>query len=261
VLDAEDGIAALELLTHISPDLIISYIMMPRMDGYAFRKELLKRETNQFIPFIFLTAKDQKADILKGMQYNADAYISKPFDPQVLVAKVGAILRKYARFNELIRFDALTKVFNRQTLESNLRGELNRVRRYEQKTTILMVDLDSFKSLNDTYGHDFGDSVLKRVAHRFKEKLRDIDFVGRVGGEEFIIVMPNTDKEAGLFVANRIREGVQNLSFEHPEVRVTFSGGVASAPEDAQEMERLIKKADMALYRAKENGRNRIFTA
>ena len=253
---AMDGIQALDMVKSIEPGIIVSDIMMPNMDGYAFREQLLKDEYLASIPFVFLTAKDQISDVVTGMEYDADAYIPKPFEPEVLVAKIDAILRKYSRLNRLLLFDALTNVFNRRTLESRLSLELKRVNRYQQPVTIIMADLDHFKQVNDTYGHDYGDQVLITVASLFKEELRDTDFVGRVGGEEFVLVLPNTDKEAGLFVANRMRYRVEAYHFEHG--KVTFSGGTVTAPEDGTEMKELLKKADQAMYRAKENGRNQI---
>ncbi len=253
---ASNGLEALSFLKSQYSDIIISDIMMPKMDGYALREALLKEEDLRTIPFIFLSAKDQTKDIVKGMEYDVETYIPKPFDPEILVAKVSAILRKYDRINKLLLYDTLTNVFNRRTLEFRLSNELKRVSRYHQSLSIIMADLDHFKKINDKYGHDFGDVVLKSVASLFKEELRDTDFVGRVGGEEFVLVLPNTDKEAGLFVANRMRSRVEAYTFKY--IQVTFSGGVATAPEDGVEMKTLLKKADQAMYRAKENGRNQI---
>ncbi len=253
-----DGNEALSHLKSHYSDIIISDIMMPNMDGYAFREALLEDEGLRTIPFLFLTAKDQNKDIVAGMEYDVEDYIPKPFDPEVLLAKVTAILRKYERINKLLLYDALTNVFNRRTLEFRLSNELKRVNRYQQPVTIIMADLDHFKKINDNFGHDFGDVVLKTVASLFKEELRDTDYVGRVGGEEFVLVLPNTNKEAGLFVADRMRSRVEAYRFDHEEVTVTFSGGAVAAPEDGTEMKTLLKKADQAMYRAKENGRNQI---
>ncbi len=255
---ANDGIEALSHLKSHYSDIIISDIMMPNMDGYAFREALLKDEGLRTIPFLFLTAKDQNKDIVAGMELDVEDYIPKPFDPEVLLAKVTAILRKYERINKLLLYDTLTNVFNRRTLEFRLSNELKRVNRYQQPVTIIMADLDHFKKINDSFGHDFGDVVLKKVASLFKEELRDTDFVGRVGGEEFVLVLPNTNKEAGLFVANRMRSRVEAHRFDDEDVTVTFSGGAVAAPEDGTEMRALLKKADQAMYRAKQNGRNQI---
>lgn len=257
-----DGAEALAAIEQYTPDLIISDIMMPNMDGYALRKALLENEETKLIPFMFLTAKDQKEDIIQGMHLDVDDYILKPFEPELLIAKVEAILRRYRQFNELLRFDTLTNVFNRRTLESSLQAELNRVKRYKQSVSILMLDLDHFKKINDTYGHNFGDVVLKSVCHASKDNLRDIDFIGRIGGEEFVVVMPSTNKTTALFVADRLREQISNLNFDGKSgLRITISGGVAEAPVDGTEIDELLKKADKALYAAKHQGRNMVVAA
>lgn len=261
IAEACDGAQALEMINNNIPNLIISDIMMPNLDGYALRRKLLEQEDTRLIPFIFLTAKGSSKDIVQGLELNADDYIPKPFEPDVLLAKVNAILRRYAHFNELLQYDQLTKVYNRRMLETSLKAELHRVNRYNQVVSILMLDLDHFKNLNDTYGHDFGDMILRKVAAFFKANLRDIDFIGRIGGEEFVVVMPSTDKKKAAFVADRLREKMAGLSFDENGLIVTISGGVSAAPEDAQDMDALIKKADIALYSAKNEGRNKIIQA
>ena len=258
---ARDGEHALEMLNQLMPSLIISDIMMPNMDGYAFRRELLKRDEIRLIPFFFLSAKGKAHDIVHGMELDADAYIPKPFEPDVLLAKVKAVLRRYSHLNELLQYDTLTKVFNRRTVESNLNAELNRVKRYKQPASIMLLDLDFFKNINDTYGHDFGDLVLKKISATLLENMRDTDYVGRVGGEEFVLVMPNTEKKTGVLAADRLREIIARLVFDTAGLHVTISGGVATAPEDGEDIERLMKKADLALYAAKNNGRNCIVAA
>lgn len=258
---ARDGAHALELLKQLIPNLIISDIMMPNMDGYAFRRELLDREDARLIPFFFLSAKGKAHDIVHGMELDADAYIPKPFEPDVLLAKVKAVLRRYSHLNKLLQYDTLTKVFNRRMLKSSLSAELNRVKRYKQPASIFMLDLDHFKNINDTYGHDFGDIVLKKIAASLLENMRDTDYVGRIGGEEFVIVMPNTEKKTGLLAADRLRAKIAQLVFDPAGLHVTISGGVSTAPEDAEGIESLLKKADLALYAAKENGRNCIVAA
>jgi diguanylate cyclase (GGDEF)-like protein len=264
LIEANDGLQALELLHKVTPSLIISDIMMPNLDGYGFRKKLLEQEETKLIPFIFLTAKGKSHDIIHGMELNVDDYIPKPFEPDVFLAKVKATLRRYNNFNELLQYDGLTQVYNRRTLEHNLSTELKRIRCYKESqkdVSILLLDLDHFKNINDTYGHDFGDVVLRTVSDFFKKNLRETDFIGRVGGEEFIIVMPNTEKETAVFVADRLREELTQLNFGRNGLSVSLSGGVAAAPEDATEIEALTKKADVALYTAKSQGRNRIVAA
>ncbi len=258
---ARDGEHALEVLNHLTPNLIISDIMMPNMDGYAFRRELLERDEARFIPFFFLSAKGKAYDIVHGMELDADAYIPKPFDPDVLLAKVKSVLRRYSHLNELLQYDTLTKVYNRRMLENSLSAEIKRVKRYKQSSSILLLDLDHFKNINDTYGHDFGDVVLQKISAGLRDNMRDTDYVGRVGGEEFVIVMPNTEKKTGVLAANRLREKIEKLVFDKAGLHVTISGGVATVPDDAEDIEGLMKKADRALYKAKDKGRNCIVAA
>ena len=153
LVEARDGEKALEKLNNITPSLIISDIMMPVLDGYGFRRKLLEREDTKLIPFVFLTAKSKAHDIVHGMELNVDDYIPKPFEPDVFLAKVKSILRRYDKFNELLQYDTLTQVYNRRTLEHNLSTELKRLRRYkkpENNVSIFLLDLDYFKSINDT---------------------------------------------------------------------------------------------------------------
>ena len=255
---ATNGLHALKLLQNSTPDIIISDIMMPEMDGFLFRKRLLQREEWRLIPFIFLSAKGQPDDIIKGYQFLIDDYITKPFDPQILRVKVESILKKYKEFNHLIRFDTLTNLYNRRALESFFHQELNRVRRYNQNLSVLMLDVDFFKKVNDQYGHKVGDEVLKRLSATFKDELREVDIAARYGGEEFVILMPETDKNIAFKVATRLRQKSEQLSFSVKGLHVTISGGISAAPTDGDQIHQLIEKADKAMYQAKQKGRNRI---
>ncbi len=255
---ATNGLHALKLLQSDTPDIIISDIMMPEMDGFVFRKRLLQREEWRLIPFIFLSAKGQPDDIIKGYQFLIDDYVTKPFDPQILRVKVESILKKYKEFNHLIRFDSLTNLYNRRALESFFHQELNRVRRYNQNLSVLMLDVDFFKKVNDEHGHKVGDEVLKRLSATFKDELREVDVAARYGGEEFVILMPETDKKIAFKVATRLRQKSEQLSFSIKDLHVTISGGISAAPTDGDEVHLLIEKADQAMYQAKQNGRNRI---
>lgn len=255
---ANNGLQALKLLQEITPDIIISDIMMPEMDGFAFRKHLLQREEWRSIPFIFLSAKVQPDDIIKGYQFLIDDYITKPIDPKILRVKIESILNKYREFNNLIRFDTLTNLYNRRALESLFYQELNRVRRYNQNLSVLLLDVDFFKGVNDRYGHTVGDEVLKRLSDMFKHELRKVDIAARYGGEEFVVLMPETDKNIAYKVATRLRQQSERLTFSEKDLRVTISGGISAAPTDGVQIHLLIEKADKAMYRAKQNGRNRI---
>lgn len=257
ILTAENGQNALQVLEGQRPDLIVCDIMMPEMDGYEFRSNLLKDDRFRFIPFVFLSAKGRPIDVVKGMEMKVDDYISKPFDADVFLARVVAILQRYQELNKLIHYDALTGLYNRRAIEDYLKQELERVRRYQRQMSVLILDLDFFKKVNDSYGHDFGDKVLIAVADVLRANIRGIDYAGRFGGEEFLVIMPETDIQESITVAERLREAVQAVHFKN-NLSITISGGLAAAPKDGMTGDALLKKADIALYMAKEKGRNQI---
>ena len=258
IIEATSGDEGLNILNNTIPDLIICDIMMPGMDGYELRKKILRNEKLRLVPFVFLSAKGLNKDIIEGFKLFADAYISKPFDPEILKVQVNTLLEKYTEINRLVHFDPLTKLYNRRSLEIYFAQELNRVQRYKQKLSILMLDIDHFKNINDRFGHPVGDEVLKAIAGKLLEQVREVDIIARIGGEEFIILMPETDKETAFTVANRLCTNVAGMSFSQPNIKVTISIGVASAPADGDTPEELLNKVDAAMYSAKRNGRNRV---
>jgi len=143
-------------------------------------------------------------------------------------------------------------------LESYFNQELNRVIRYQQNLSVLMLDIDHFKRINDLYGHNAGDEVLKKIAEHLQEQIRDVDIAARYGGEEFVILMPETDKDTAYMVATRLKESIAQINYSRPEFKVTVSIGIASAPKDGTTAQELLKQADQAMYLAKRNGKNRV---
>jgi diguanylate cyclase (GGDEF)-like protein len=157
--------------------------------------------------------------------------------------------------------DGLTGLFNRRYFDDSLQGEMNRVQRYDGCFSVFFIDLDNFKNLNDTYGHQAGDLTLKVVADILQTMKRTEDTACRYGGEELVLILPETEKMNALVIAERIRKKVEEtgLEFEGEKFNVTLSGGIASYPTDGKEAHELVHAADVALYQAKESGRNRIF--
>ena len=255
---AHNGLEAMESLERRMPDLIVSDIMMPKMDGLQFRKKILQVKDYSLIPFVFLTAKNKKEEKLQGLRLRVDDYITKPFEIDEFLARLDSIIERQNLLKDLILFDPLTNLYNRRSLENRLKYELKRVKRYKQFLSLLIFDLDHFKTVNDTYGHIAGDDVLKGVAELLHTSLRDVDFAARYGGEEFVLVMPDTDKSQARLVGDRLRKDIEQAGFGDHHIRVTVSGGIATAPTDSSRVRFLINKADKALYRAKLNGRNRI---
>ncbi len=255
---ARDGEEAMRYLSHEVPDIIISDILMPQMDGLALRNRLLQDKKFRMIPFIFVTAKNGLEDRIEGYKLYVDDYIVKPFEPRELIARVDAVLKRHALYTDLMRFDGLTSTLNRKTIEELLEKEFARVSRYGGRLSVSMVDIDHFKRCNDTHGHVFGDYVLIKVADAIQAEVRNTDAVGRYGGEEFLIVMPETKIDNALTVVDRIRKGIARLRFDPEEFKVRISAGVAQFHPGITTARDFVHLADQALYRAKGNGRNRV---
>ncbi|MEF3191003.1 MAG: diguanylate cyclase [Campylobacterales bacterium] len=376
VMAATSGEKALAMVERKPPDLILLDVMMPAMDGYEVCRRLKANPVTEKIPVIFLTAKNEREDMLEGFKGGGVDYITKPFDAQELLARVrthlqlvdhqkalaryhrladrfvlgtttnkngiimeaseafaqrvgfqreeligrshniirhpdmsqeffaslwstiergepwrgeiknltksgevfwadtyiepiididGAILGYEAvriditdkkRIEELAITDRLTGVYNRLRLDEALNHEIARAKRYYHPLSLVMIDIDYFKKINDTYGHQAGDEVLKKVAFLIKTSLRDSDVVGRWGGEEFMVLLPETSLEAALELSERLRQRIFEADFGEIGHR-SCSFGVATLREE-ESVTQLVARADEALYRAKHNGRNRV---
>ena len=281
VATASDGQEALTAVHADTPHLILCDVMMPGIDGYEVARRIKQDESLPFIPIILVTALSETEHIVQGLNTGADDYIAKPYHFQELEARVRAMLRikrlqdeldlknrelevVNKRLKKLSITDGLTELFNHRHVHELLRDEFERSRRSEEPLAVVMIDLDRFKAVNDTYGPPTGDVVLFETARILKETAREIDMVGRYGGEEFIAILPNTDEEEGARFAERVRTAVEAHVFrdEDTELRMTCSSGVASFPvEGVDAPEELLKNADEALYLAKESGRNRVVRA
>jgi diguanylate cyclase (GGDEF)-like protein len=281
---AEDGESALELLNYTSPDIILLDVMMPRMDGFEVCLHLKSAPETRDIPVIFMTSLDEISEKVKGFEMGAVDYITKPIQHEELLARLNThiSLRNLQRrlqeknalleeeINErkklqdalehLVITDALTGIYNRRHLFNLAESEIARSKRYQRPLGIIMIDIDHFKVVNDNYGHLTGDQVLFYMARRVKGELRAHDFVGRYGGEEFAVVLPETDLQSTVHVAERLRERVAEEAFrtDKEKIHLTISLGVNCLNgEQDMSVERLLDEADQALYQAKRLGRNR----
>ena len=268
-----NGKQVMSMMDKISPDLILLDVMMPEMNGHEVCQWLKKNEKTNHIPVIFLTAKTETEDIVKGFELGAVDYITKPFNSTELLARVkthielkknrDVILKliteleqKNKILEELAVTDGLTKIYNHKHIIDRLTSEINGSKRHGNSLSIIMFDIDYFKNINDTYGHPFGDKVLVKVSNTIKEELRSIDEIGRYGGEEFLVILRNTDKEGSFIAADRIRESIELITWDVDGFKVTISGGICTL--DNENASELIMKADQGLYSAKKKGRNRI---
>jgi two-component system cell cycle response regulator len=254
-----------------APNLVILDWMMPGLDGVEICKKMRKDDREPYAYIILLTSLHREEDLITGMEAGADDYITKPFNSSELRVRLRAGMRIIELQNELIEarealreqatHDPLTGLWNHTEILHILERELSRAERENGHVSMIMADLDHFKNINDRYGHMAGDSVLRLTTSRMNSLMRSYDYIGRYGGEEFVIVLPGCDRESAAAFAERLRLCIGSESMDIPEgmIPVSISLGVAtSSREKRYDIDSLIQAADQALYRAKENGRNRV---
>jgi diguanylate cyclase (GGDEF)-like protein len=265
---------ALRLFKEASPDLVLLDVMMPQVDGYKLAG-LFKKDA-RFVPIIMLTALDDIESKRRGMTAGADEFLTKPVSRLELQLRLSSMIRikrlaealetANRQLAELATVDPLTGIANRRALDQRLTYEYQRYKRYGRALSLAMVDIDHFKKVNDTYGHAIGDKVLGLVGQTLRSITRTTDLVGRYGGEEFLVIAPETASEHSIVLAERIRSILSRRSGE-PEAQalglppITVSVGVASTDLNLATQEELMKRADEALYQAKREGRDRIVVA
>jgi diguanylate cyclase (GGDEF)-like protein len=275
---AMDGETALARVEGNPPDLILLDIMMPKIDGIEVTRRIKANDKLPFIPIIMQTALDTTDDKVQGLEAGADDYITKPIDFAELKARMNSMLRikrlqeeleererQLLEVNERLRHmsqtDGLTGLDNRRHLEDRLEDMFRHSQRLNEPFACVMCDLDRFKSVNDTYGHQAGDAVLRQLASLLKEAVREVDRVGRYGGEEFMLLLSGTVLDAAVTFSERVRKRVEahTFTFDGGTLQRTASFGVAAWPHPRiPNCDALVKAADDALYVAKETGRNRV---
>jgi two-component system cell cycle response regulator len=272
VIAVQNGrLASEHLCRHDGPRLALLDWVMPELDGPAVCREVRRKREQVYVHMVLLTSKESKQDVIEGLESGADDYLIKPFDPAELKARLRTGLRilqledRLVEAREDMRFkathDPLTGLFNRGIIMDLLSRELSRTHRQNGCTTILLGDVDHFKNVNDTLGHIAGDEVLKEVARRMVASVRSYDYVGRYGGEEFLVVLNNCDASDQLLRAEQIRRAIASEPVETIQgpIPVTMSLGVLSSRDwGLRPVEELLQEADVALYKAKAAGRNRV---
>jgi diguanylate cyclase (GGDEF)-like protein len=264
-----NGRAALEQLRQSdAPQIAILDWIMPKLDGIEVCKELRKETQATYRYILLLSGKTDKRDLVQGLEAGADDYLIKPFHPAELRARLftgrrilqlqDQLITAREKMREQATKDFLTGVWNLRTIMERLDQELERSHRLDQPFSLLLVDIDHFKRVNDTFGHLVGDGVLRETARRMRQAVRPYDLVGRCGGEEFVILLPECAADDAVACAERVRELVAAepiVEGEH-EIAVTLSIGVASG--GFAEANVMLQDADAAMYRAKARGRNRV---
>lgn len=267
---ATSGEAALDVLEDDIPDLILLDINLTGIDGIETCKRIKEEEKLQNIPIIFLTAKTDIDDIVLGFEVGAVDYITKPFNKAELKARIHTHLELHHLRQELVeknrelevlsRTDPLTKLNNRRSMMEFLRYETGRIDRGADPAGVILMDIDNFKSFNDTYGHEAGDEILKKVSQCLMETVRKSDKVARWGGEEFLVVLPETSASGTEDVAEKIRKNIEEaeLIYNEQRLNITITAGCSTLIDE--NIDRSINYADEKLYIGKEQGKNRIIS-
>jgi diguanylate cyclase (GGDEF)-like protein len=263
---AENGAQAIRALASADPPrLAIVDWVMPGIDGLKVC-QYARQGAGGYVYIIVLTSRSTPDAAVEALRAGADDYVSKPFREQELEVRLRAG-RRIVELEDGLRLaatqDPLTGIWGRSAIHAYLAQQLSKARRESASLSVLAVDLDHFKEINDGHGHAAGDAVLEEVARRMRRTLRSYDGLGRVGGEEFLVVLPNSPLAGGLAVGERLRRAIAETPIATPagEMRVTCSIGVASDPRGESPVHTLIERADAALYRAKHCGRNRVESA
>lgn len=272
ILEATGGEEALKLVGEAMPDLVLLDVMLPGMDGYEVARRIKTDPSLPFVPIILVTARDSTQDKVAGLDAGADDYLTKPINFPELEARVRSMLRikqlqddveeKNQELEQLSISDGLTGLFNHRHMHEVLHEEFERSKRTEEPLSVVMFDLDHFKEVNDTHGHPVGDRVLQELATILRDTAREIDKLGRYGGEEFMAILPDTGADAATTFAERVRARVERHPFAvgpTEALNMTLSAGVATYPDaGVSDPRALIRGADQGLYAAKRQGRNRV---
>lgn len=271
---AHDGIDALQALqADDPPQIAILDWMMPRKDGVSVCREVRQLTDRAYTYILLLTAKSQQRDLVEGLGAGADDYLTKPYSGDELRARLFSGERILAVQHELVAArealrtqavrDPLTGLFNRRYMSEALERELRRAEHGGQPLSMVMLDVDHFKTFNDTSGHQAGDDLLTQIGSLLQGRTRREDIACRYGGEEFLLILPGAPLEAARRRADELRDGVREMVVEHrgrPLGPISVSAGVACFPEHGTTADDLLRAADTALYRAKELGRDRVIT-
>jgi len=275
VTTVTNGREALESFSKKFFPIVLTDWMMPQMDGLQLCREIRKNVSTGYVFIFILTARDAIDDMVAGLEAGADDYLTKPFKHAELIARLKTAKRvlelekSLKDANEEITIlsitDPLTGCYNRTFMDKEFPKEIKRAIRYKHPISLVMVDIDHFKRVNDTYGHQAGDEVLKEFVRSINRSTRcDVDWVARYGGEEFLVVFPETDFKMAEALAERLRRAIsqKTIQIQEEEIRITASFGVSgfTSSHSLKEIsyETMISLADKSLYQAKDDGRNRV---
>lgn len=253
VCSVGDGYAALSKAKIINPDLILLDLSLRGLHGLEVKNRLNQDEATANIPVIFLTEKASALERIKGFNLKADDFVAKPFDFVELLARIDSIATRRKQYEQLFMHDALTGLNNLHVFKKNFSAFFNVARRYKRALTIAVMDVDHFKTINDTYGHNIGDLVLKTLADAMKKVFREQDIIIRYGGDEFVILFPETDDKQASIAMDRLKSVVDALKIPandaaSTEISFSISVGIASYHDNLKKESELFELADKAMY-------------
>ncbi|MBV9659553.1 MAG: diguanylate cyclase [Acidimicrobiales bacterium] len=270
VIEADNGEAALSVCACTPPDTVLLDIEMPALDGYQVLTALKADPRLADIPVVFLTGRTDIEDIVEGLRLGAHDYLRKPFEPSELLARVSAAVRvkllqdelkaRNVELDRVSRRDPLTGLANRREIDERLEEAMSLARRRDEELAVLILDIDHFKGVNDTFGHEAGDHVLREFSSRLHRLLRTEDIAGRWGGEEFIVIL-GTDLAGGSAFGERVRESIASTPFALGEVEIAVTVSIGCTTAKNHDHESVVRRADQLLYKAKSTGRNRVVAA
>jgi two-component system cell cycle response regulator len=267
---SKTGAEALGAINIFNPHLVLTDHNMPDMTGLEMLKKLRSKEN--YVTVIFVSARGDGDFVAKVLRMGADDYVRKPFMLDELISRIEVSLRNNdlhrelfvanVKLQEMVEKDYLTGLYNMRSMYDRIEYELKRARRFKRFMSCIMIDMDHFKKVNDDHDHLFGSFVLKEVGSIIKDSLREIDFAARYGGDEYLVVLTETDEAGTNVVCNRLREKIQNKLFESGADRIQLTvslGYTMFNPEDStSDAKVLVRQADNALYESKNRGRNRV---
>lgn len=269
---ARDGTAAVQCFHDDLFSLVILDVNLPGIDGYEVARQIRKQDDELFLPIVFLSANTERSSRIQGLQQGGAVYLTKPFHEEEFLAQVESLLKikelqdnlaqKNRLLEEMCRRDSLTSLYNHSYFQEITDREFKRGQRYGHDVACVLIDIDDFKHINDTFGHPTGDRILSELGELLLRSVRDVDVVARYGGEEFALLLPMTNVKNAKFVCERTRKAVSSRVFDEGKrkLKITASLGIATlrahAPASALD---LIEMADKALYAAKRSGKNRAY--
>jgi two-component system cell cycle response regulator len=255
-----DGNGLVGKIKAAKPDLIILDVMLPGLDGFEIKKQLNEDTETASIPVIFLTAKQSVPDKLEGLYLGGEDYITKPFDHEELLARIQGILKRHQSFEESSMKDALLGIYNVAFFRKEIAIFFDITRRYKTVFSLAIIDMDDFKAINDTYGHLAGDLILRIFCEIAGQNLRKSDLLIRYGGDEFVVIMPETNEAQARAAVQKLKECIENTGFfledKKCEISFSISAGIVQCDERSAGPDELFQLADTRLYEDKKKGRH-----